>query len=115
MSEKTSKESKREEEAGLGDAREKKRHSRDRKKNWEEKGSEMGFRERRLRAEVDSNYKNHFLKRVKKLMSFTHGRVSTRKHPCHVLSSRQHQDSEFTKHWCPFFLHRETAILKYHF
>ena len=44
MSEKTSKESKREEEAGLGDAREKKRHSRDRKKNWEEKGSEMGFR-----------------------------------------------------------------------
>lgn len=43
MSEKASKESKRE-EAGLGDAREKNRRSRDRKKNREEKGSEMGLR-----------------------------------------------------------------------
>lgn len=60
MSEKTSKERKREEEAGLGDAREKNRHSRDKKKNREEKRSETGFRKRRLRAEGDGNYKNHF-------------------------------------------------------
>lgn len=60
MSEKASEESNREEEAGLGDAGEKNGHSWDRKQNQEEKGNEMGFRERRLRGEGDSNYKNHF-------------------------------------------------------
>ena len=96
--------------------RENNRYSRDRKKNREEKGSATGFRKRRLRAEGDGNYKNHFKKKSQEINEFytwrcRHQEMSMSR--TEQSSARRFQIYQTPVSFLP--IPRETAILKYHF